>query len=55
MDNKDKLKAKIIKYIDETIDELAKMNKLGFFDIEIKVHQDNVNFKYTIKDRGKVN
>lgn len=54
MENKDKLKAKINEFIDVTIEALDKMDKLSYFDIEIKVHQDIVDCKYGIKEKLRV-
>lgn len=54
MEDKDKLKIKINEFVNTIIDKLADENKLSHFDIEIKVHQQDIDLRYTIKGREKV-
>ncbi len=51
---KEKLEKEINSKINKTLSNLENINNLDYFDIEIKVHQNNVNLKYTIKDKGRV-
>lgn len=54
MENRDKLKARINEFVNVVIDELADKKRLDHFDMEIKVHQKDIDLRCTIKDRGKV-
>lgn len=54
MENKDKLKAKIIEYIDTVIDKAAIDGSLEHFEIEIKIHQKDIQMNCITKTREKV-
>lgn len=53
-DKRHKLEKEIISKIKNTLDKLENVESLDYFDIEIKVHQQNIDLRYTIKDRGRV-
>lgn len=54
MENKDKLKAKIIEFIATVIDKADSDDKLDYFNIEISNHQGNLQMDYSLRDREKV-
>ncbi|MBC8589347.1 hypothetical protein [Paratissierella segnis] len=54
MENKrDKIEKLINNKIASTLDKLENVECLDYFDIEIKVHQYNVDVRCTIKDKGR--
>lgn len=54
LDKRDSLESEIGKMIANTLDKLEKVQCLDYFDIEIKVHQNKIDIRYIIKDKGKV-
>ncbi|WFA10358.1 hypothetical protein [Tissierella sp. Yu-01] len=53
-DKRLKLEKEICTKISTTLDKLQNVESLDYFDIEIKVHRQNIDLRCTIKDRGKV-
>lgn len=54
MENKRlKLEKEIFTKVSNTLDKLQSVESLDYFDIEIKVHQQNIDLRCTIKDKGR--
>ena len=54
MEKKEKIKIKINEYINTVVDKAAIDGTLGHLEVEIKIHQDDIQMNSTTKTREKV-